>query len=104
MHVWSLPEDNTQKLREAATQLDLPAPHLLHTLDVNALNYCRFSLMPLDKYVDGSRDAYVAVPNLVESSLVSLHLIVKNLDLTFHFGTDGHLVPPDYDPPTCRHR
>lgn len=48
---------------------------LRYSLDVNALNFCRFSLLPLH---DGSGDghsaeaqALVAVPNLVESSLAS---------------------------------
>jgi len=69
LHVWILPEDPAEKLREAASQPDLPTPELASSLDVNALNFCRFSLLPLDHVqTDGIDDAYVAVPNLVESS------------------------------------
>lgn len=73
LHVWTLPEDNAEKLREAAVQPDLPDPELLHSLDVNALNYCRFSLMSLDPSQSIEEEAFVAVPNLVESSLVRFH-------------------------------
>ncbi|KAH8099976.1 WD-40 repeat-containing protein [Cristinia sonorae] len=72
LHVWTLPEDNAEKLREAAMQPDLPDPELLHSLDVNALNYCRFSLMSLDPSQSIEEEAFVAVPNLVESSLADV--------------------------------
>jgi ASTRA-associated protein 1 len=61
----------------------LPVPRLLYSLDVNALNYCRFSMLsgsPLyeSEKDDGSVDsgtgherAFIAVPNLVDSALVS---------------------------------
>jgi len=43
-------------------------------MDVNALNYCRFSLLPLHHdhslYNATGRRALISVPNLVESSVV----------------------------------
>ena len=47
---------------------------LSYSLDVNALNFCRFSLLTLDVPPPPSAAdtrALVAVPNLVESSLAS---------------------------------
>lgn len=46
---------------------ELPVPDLDYSLDVNALNFCRFSLLPSPK---AEHEALLAVPNLVESSLV----------------------------------
>ena len=43
----------------------LPVPTLCHALDVNALNYCRFSLLSF------GATSLIAVPNLVESAWVS---------------------------------
>jgi hypothetical protein len=41
-------------------------------MDVNALNFCRFSLLPLSPPLRReSMDALIAVPNLVNSALVS---------------------------------
>jgi hypothetical protein len=50
----------------------LPSPRLLYSLDVNALNFCRFSLLPVKSpaRIDGDHEAYLAVPNLVDSSVV----------------------------------
>ena len=48
----------------------LQTPTLNFSMDVNALNYCRFSLLPLPKSAQ-SGEALIALPNLVESSLVS---------------------------------
>ena len=44
-------------------------------MDVNALNYCRFSLLPLpEDACTEDRRALVAVPNLVESAHVRTSL------------------------------
>jgi len=53
---------------------------LSYSLDVNALNFCRFSLLPLDALLPSTTTtttmtesrALVAVPNLVESSLADV--------------------------------
>jgi len=39
-------------------------------MDVNALNYCRFSLLIPSPDIEGELTALLAVPNLAESSLV----------------------------------
>ena len=45
-------------------------------MDVNALNYCCFSLLPLQEDARAEdRQALIAVPNLVESAYVR---IVRN--------------------------
>ena len=64
----------SQAVADAAAGVNVTAPTLLYSLDVNALNFCRFSLLPLglhESSPSSSRgSALVAVPNLVESSLV----------------------------------
>ncbi len=44
---------------------------LSYSLDVNALNFCRFSLLSPDVPPSADTRALMAVPNLVESSLAS---------------------------------
>jgi ASTRA-associated protein 1 len=39
-------------------------------MDVNALNYCRFSLMPIESEAIGSDELLIALPNLVDSAVV----------------------------------
>jgi hypothetical protein len=51
------------------------APELRSALDVNALNFCRFSLVRTETC------ALVAVPNLVDSSFVSGSLPYEKLAL-----------------------
>ena len=51
----------------------LQIPELSYSMDVNALNYCRFSLLPLQEDVrTEDRQALIAVPNLVESAYVRI--------------------------------
>ncbi|KAF5359701.1 hypothetical protein D9756_003344 [Leucocoprinus leucothites] len=75
LHVWSriieLPE--SARLGDTATRLDLPAPRLSYSLDVNALNYCRFSLMR-DPVADPEEEkkALIALPGLIDSSVVDI--------------------------------
>ncbi len=73
LHVWKVLDDSAAKVRDAASESGLPLPELEYSLDVNALNYCRFSLLPLVDTVGTGEDtrALLAVPNLVESALVS---------------------------------
>ena len=71
LHVWArvlLPPT----LNDSALTPELPIPELKYSMDVNALNFCRFSLFrgPLE----GEKPtALIALPNLIESSLVSTH-------------------------------
>lgn len=44
-------------------------------MDVNALNYCRFSLLVLAGA--SAQEGLLAVPNLVESALVGNHFGVR---------------------------
>ncbi|KAK7033020.1 WD40 repeat-containing protein [Favolaschia claudopus] len=67
LHVWNRVEDlpSSARVGESAALSDLPTPILYYSLDVNALNYCRFSLLPSAFDPD---EALIALPNLVESS------------------------------------
>ncbi len=51
---------------------DLPVPDLNYSLDVNALNFCRFSILSSHK---AGNEALIAVPNLVESSWRKPYLV-----------------------------
>lgn len=60
------------RIGSTAGLVDLPVPSLRYSLDVNALNFCRFSLLRLERDAQG----LVALPNLVESGVVSLGMFV----------------------------
>ena len=72
LHVWEGVREPVRSLGSSAALPGLQTPALCYSLDVNALNYCRFSLMPLAE--EGGRteerQALLAVPNLVESAYV----------------------------------
>jgi hypothetical protein len=51
------------------------APARIAALDVNALNFCRFALLPLPREAGAEAHALVAVPNLIDSSMVRGALI-----------------------------
>lgn len=75
LHVWQgvheLAPPRARALGGSAALPGLQSPQLRSSLDVNALNFCRFSLLSLPEgaRADG-RHALVAVPNLVESAHV----------------------------------
>ncbi|KAI0084045.1 WD40 repeat-like protein [Irpex rosettiformis] len=75
LHVWtSTTADSDARVGDSATASEMCTPTLSYSMDVNALNYCRFSLMPLppqEPEVIGAR-ALIAVPNLVESHLADI--------------------------------
>lgn len=83
LHVWS-PISALPVVAETASSSAQSAPRLLYSLDVNALNFCRFSLLslPRDMRQEGL-DALIAVPNLVESAFVSNQSITMLLLLVF---------------------
>ena len=80
LHVWTLEHSGSDaRVGDSATTSELSTPVLSYSMDINALNYCRFSLISLPSREPeeiGAR-ALIAVPNLVESHLVSFILIFK---------------------------
>ncbi|EGN98932.1 hypothetical protein SERLA73DRAFT_168506 [Serpula lacrymans var. lacrymans S7.3] len=80
IHVWArideFPAAASIRLGGSASLPGLPTPNLRYSLDVNALNYCRFSLLPLlqaeHAIQNTDTEALIAVPNLVESSLADV--------------------------------
>ncbi|KAG2052877.1 hypothetical protein BDR06DRAFT_1009234 [Suillus hirtellus] len=53
-----------------ATLSDLSTPTTCYSMDVNALNYCRFSLLVLAGA--STQEGLLAIPNLVESALADI--------------------------------
>ncbi|KAI0649353.1 WD-40 repeat-containing protein [Trametes meyenii] len=74
LHVWKATREPSRSLGGSAALPGLQTPELCYSMDVNALNYCRFSLLPLagEAHRSGEREALLAVPNLVESSLADI--------------------------------
>jgi hypothetical protein len=68
LHVWARPEESASIRQGPATLSDLLIPTICYSMDVNALNYCRFSLLVLGRA--SAQEDLLAVPNLVESALV----------------------------------
>lgn len=86
LHVWTrtveLPLSG--RLGGSAALPDLPTPELCYSMDVNALNYCPFSLMELrGTGGDQPPEALIAIPNLVESSEVGMTKVVPSLRLCY---------------------
>jgi hypothetical protein len=72
LHVWKSSSQNLSTVGGSALALGTLILELEYSLDVNALNFCRFSLLRLDApQPSADMRALVAVPNLVESSLAS---------------------------------
>lgn len=73
LHVWTRIEEmpSSARLGGSAALPSLPTPTLRYSMDVNALNYCRFSLLRLR---EGSEEAkaLIALPNLVDSSVADI--------------------------------
>lgn len=91
LHVWKLPiKRGPASLGGSAALPGLPTPELLYSLDVNALNYCRFSLLVLKRRNPSEPEtgqALIAVPNLVESSMVGFQASsrARNIEQTLNF-------------------
>ncbi|PAV16243.1 WD-40 repeat-containing [Pyrrhoderma noxium] len=68
LHVWARVA-SIPSVGDAAQSPDLPTPELRYSLDVNALNFCAFSLH------DAGQNALIAVPNLIESSVADIWLL-----------------------------
>ncbi|PPQ95710.1 hypothetical protein CVT26_008353 [Gymnopilus dilepis] len=74
LHVWQRIEEVpfSARIGGSAGLPDLPTPVLCYSMDVNSLNFCRFSLLqsPNTSASEGIRKpkALVALPNLIDSS------------------------------------
>src|ERR1700691_3347230 len=75
LHVWERVQEPVAsasiRLGGSAALPGLQTPTLRYSMDVNALNYCRFSLLHYPSSAK-SGEALIALPNLVESSLVRI--------------------------------
>ncbi|KAG5724377.1 ASTRA-associated protein 1 [Termitomyces sp. T112] len=68
LHVWTRVEELSLSARVGSVAQSVGEqvlPNLCYSMDVNALNYCRFSLLP---YTSDQAQALVALPNLVDST------------------------------------
>ncbi|KAG2017870.1 hypothetical protein CC2G_007337 [Coprinopsis cinerea AmutBmut pab1-1] len=76
LHVWNRVEDlpSDRRVGGSATLTNMLAPSLAYSMDVNALNYCRFALLPLPRDVasESAPDALIALPNLIDSSTADI--------------------------------
>lgn len=70
LHVWARPEESASIRQGHATLSDLSTPTKCYSMDVNALNYCRFSLLVIAGA--STQEGLLAVPNLVESALADI--------------------------------
>ncbi|CCM03104.1 uncharacterized protein FIBRA_05224 [Fibroporia radiculosa] len=95
LHVWQRVRDAAAALGHSAATPGLQLPQCCYSLDVNALNYCRFSLLCVapDDAHNGER-ALIAVPNLVESSLADIWTLPGLQRLHAAIGTAGKPPTP----------
>ncbi|CAA7267117.1 unnamed protein product [Cyclocybe aegerita] len=75
IHVWQriteLP--SSARIGGSATLSDMQTPPLCYSMDVNALNFCRFSLLKMSPSPeDKTPKALLALPNLVDSTTVDV--------------------------------
>ncbi|KAI0360022.1 WD-40 repeat-containing protein [Trametes cingulata] len=97
LHVWTGVREPSGSLGGSAALPGLQTPQLCYSLDVNALNYCRFSLLPLPEDAQTEeRKALLAVPNLVESAYADLWTLPGKQRLHAAIGKAGQEAPaPD---------
>lgn len=76
LHVWSSVKEAVGAVGSSAASPDLRTPELMYSMDVNAHNYCRFSLLAVSTLT--SDRALIALPNVVESSVVRMSHIVTH--------------------------
>ncbi|KAG8743216.1 ASTRA complex subunit [Ceratobasidium sp. 428] len=87
LHVWRL-APTVPLLADAAGSPTLATPTIVFSLDVNALNYCRFALYPVSR-----GKALLALPNLVESELIDIWEIPSTTRLHAGIGTIEGAAP-----------
>ncbi|EIW57400.1 WD-40 repeat-containing protein [Trametes versicolor FP-101664 SS1] len=95
LHVWSGVREPPRAVGGSAALPGLQTPELCYSLDVNALNFCRFSLLPLpaDARTD-ERQALLAVPNLVESAYADVWTLPGKQRLHAAIGKAGQAPSP----------
>ncbi|KAF8656270.1 hypothetical protein AX16_002706 [Volvariella volvacea WC 439] len=79
LHVWEQTAEAEPAIRPggSAAVLETPKPKLCYSMDVNALNFCRFSLLPVPPgEASGSTEveprALIALPNLIDSDVADI--------------------------------
>ncbi|KAL6299266.1 WD-40 repeat-containing protein [Sparassis latifolia] len=95
LRVWICAQEPATAVGDSAVAPDLLTPQLCYSMDVNALNYCRFSLRPLSTDADGESKALLALPNLVESSLADVWTLPSQQRLHAAVGKSSLPVSPD---------
>ncbi|KAI0635762.1 WD-40 repeat-containing protein [Trametes polyzona] len=94
LHVWTGVREPSRALGGSAALPGLQAPELLYSMDVNALNYCRFALLPLPEEArTDDRQALLAVPNLVESAYADVWTLPGRQRLHAAIGKAGQEPP-----------
>ncbi|KAF9474246.1 WD-40 repeat-containing protein [Pholiota conissans] len=75
VHVWQRIKELPSEARigGSAALPSLPTPVLCYSMDVNALNFCRFSLLCLSQTSEPL--ALIALPNLVDSSTADIWML-----------------------------
>ncbi|TFK27190.1 WD-40 repeat-containing protein [Coprinopsis marcescibilis] len=97
LHVWTRIEDlpSEQRVGGSATMSAVSTPTLSYSMDVNALNYCRLSLLALPDISEetatssGSQRELIALPNLVDSSTADIWLLPQCDRLHAAIGKDS---------------
>lgn len=76
LHVWARVDHLPSPVRPggSAVIIDTPEPKLEYSLDVNALNFCRFSFLPSKESDDRG---LIALPNLIDSDVVGFSFLIK---------------------------
>ncbi|KAJ7593068.1 WD-40 repeat-containing protein, partial [Mycena floridula] len=95
LHVWDRVQES-QRIGSSAVSPGLPTPTLRYSMDVNALNYCRFSLLPVN--VPGlPTSALLALPNLIESSEADIWALPScdRIHAAIGKGKDSAIFSPD---------
>ncbi|GLB40474.1 putative WD40 repeats [Lyophyllum shimeji] len=104
LHVWTRVEELPPSARlggGSAAQMSTPRPKLRYSMDVNALNYCRFSLLPLPAAADeddAQAEALIALPNLVDSTSADIWALPSRERVHAAVGQTGVKMPFNVDP------
>ncbi|EIN03764.1 WD40 repeat-like protein [Punctularia strigosozonata HHB-11173 SS5] len=93
LHVWKRVLAPSISVGDSAAVHEDTKPDLLYSMDVNALNYCRFSLWSLPSNDDEEPQALVALPNLVESSMADVWSLPARDRLHAAIGKKGGSTP-----------